>query len=98
MRVLPKFLSKEDFIQLLNNEKCSDEKIQKFNKIPEFLNIDDDEYKISIVVTDNDGYYDYELNYYSIKSKKHLLPYKVLNGDLDEIIGEFINKFKEITE
>lgn len=95
MSLLPKFLSKQEFIEYLNNENYSDDLMDSFNTLPETINNDGDEYKISIVLTDNNGYYDYEFNYYSVEARRHLLPYKVENGDLNKIIKNFIDKIKE---
>lgn len=93
MNLQPKFYSKNDFLDFAIRQNCLDNTLNNLKKIPEIIydkNLNP--YKFSIIITDNNGYFDYELNYYSKDLKKHFFPYKIENGDLNNIINNFYEK------
>lgn len=97
MSTAPKKYTKEEFIDFVTNTlKCNNDTIQKLNKIPEtFVDENNDEYDITIIISSNDASYSYELNYYCKDDKKHLFPYIVKKGNVDDIIKDFYNKISQ---
>ena len=91
----PVFFNKENFLDFVKETFKS----QEINELANQLEKNIDDYQFTAVITDNDdGNYSYELNYYSKKDKKHLIPYKIQYGDLKGILENFNKNIKQVIE
>lgn len=92
-----KSINKEQFLRLIYlNDSLSEELLIKFNEIPETIIYNNSEYKIQIIVVDNQSYLNrYSLNFYSEEIKKRLFSYHESNK-LNKIIEEFISNYRDL--
>lgn len=72
-----KSITKEQFLRLIyQDDSLSEELLIKFNEIPETIIYNGFEYKIQVIVVDNQSYMNrYSLNFYSDEIKKRLFSY-----------------------
>lgn len=82
----PVFYNKPKFVEYIQTNTNDKELIDMVNSIHEEL----DGYRFNVVISNIDDEFNYELNYYSSREKKHLLPYKILTGDLKRILKDFL--------
>lgn len=92
-----KSINKEQFLRLIYlDDSLSEELLIKFNEIPETIIYNGFEYKIQVIVVDNQSYMDrYSLNFYSEEIKKRLFRHHESNK-LNKIIEEFISNFSDL--
>lgn len=92
-----KSITKEQFLRLIyQDDSLSEELLIKFNEIPETIIYNGFEYKIQIIVVDNQSYLNrYSLNFYSEEIKKRLFTYHESNN-LNKIIKEFISNYRDL--
>src|SRR5574343_410878 len=92
-----KSITKEQFLRLIYlNDSLSEELLIKFNEIPERIIYNNSEYKIQIIVVDNQSHLNrYSLNFYSEEIKKRLFSYHESNK-LNKIIEEFISNYNDL--
>lgn len=83
MNIFPQIYTKAKFLELLTTNNINDNIIHKFNKLPEFIEINKSTYFIYINVTQygvKNPTFNYELNYYSNDLIEFLFNSKVFNS------------------
>ncbi len=97
MNIFPQIYSKEEFLELLITNNINDIIIHKFNKLPEFIEINKSTYFIYINVTQygvKNPTYNYEINYYSNDLIEFLFNSKVFNSvelSINNLLCDLIN-------
>lgn len=82
MNIFPNIYTKTEFLEQLTTNNINDNIIRKFNKLPEFIEINKNTYFIYINVTQygtKNPTFNYELNYYSNDLIEFLFNSKVFN-------------------
>lgn len=92
MTTHPTLFNKNEFIKFLNKINIAEELIEKFNKLPNFVEKDGIKYELNTMLTYNSSdetSYGFELNYYSNKIMEFIFNYKIFD-DFEESINYMI--------
>lgn len=88
MTTYPTLFNKNDFIKFLKKINISDDLIENFDKLPNFVKKDGVKYELNTMLTYNSGdetSYGFELNYYSKKQMEFIFNYKIFDDFEDSI-------------
>ena len=75
--------TKENFIKFLIDKKNVNGVVDRLEKLPDILHVENVDYFLNIVVTlknERNVLYEFELNYYSPQEIKFFLPYKIFTN------------------